>query len=89
MSIGYTIIVGTDYIFDYLLYPYVIYQRGPLWGGTVMMLLSAAACLTTVLIYDLVKKDLLGIEAIKEIKEEIKSFEHYEKNKIHKGHFGP
>ncbi len=83
MSLGYTVIVGTDYLFDYLLYPYVIYQCGPLWGGIVMMLLTAASLLVTVLAYDFIKKDLLGIEAIKEIREEIKNFEHYEKNKIH------
>lgn len=84
MSLGYAFFIGTNHAFDYVLYPYVIYQRGPLWGGIVMMLLSAAACLADVLIYDLIKKDWLGIEAIKEMKEEVKNYESHLGNKLHK-----
>ncbi|OGI34348.1 MAG: hypothetical protein A2259_05295 [Candidatus Moranbacteria bacterium RIFOXYA2_FULL_43_15] len=84
MGLGYLFFVGTNQAFDYVLYPYVIYQRGPFWGGIVMMLLSAASCLVIVLIYDLVKKDWLGIEAIKEIREEIKNLRDCEKKKFRK-----
>jgi hypothetical protein len=62
----------------------MIYKRGPLWGGVIMALLSAAACLLTVLLYDLIKKDWLGIEAIKDIKKEIINYGNYSNKKIHR-----
>jgi len=58
----------SDNAFDYVLYPYVIYKTGILSGGIVMTFLSFLACLLTMKLYDLTKKDWLGIETIKEIK---------------------
>ena len=54
--------------FDYLLYPWVIWQLGPLHGAAVMTLLSFLICWATLLFYDWAKKDWLGIETIKELK---------------------
>lgn len=57
------------YGFDYLLYPFVIWKLGILKGGVVMMLLSFLVCYLTILFYDWSKKDWLGIETIKGVKE--------------------
>ena len=84
MAVGYILFIGSNYAFDYLLYPFVIYKRGIFWGGIVMGLLSVAACLVAALIYDLVKKDWLGIEAVKEIKEDIKNYGSQSKKKLHR-----
>ena len=54
--------------FDYLLYPFVIYTLGILKGGVVMALLSCAASIITIKVYDFLKRDWLGIEAVKELK---------------------
>lgn len=57
------------YTFDFALYPYVIWQYGLLLGGVVMALLSLIICLLYVWFYDWTKKDWLGIEAVKGIKD--------------------
>lgn len=57
------------YAFDFLLYPFVIWKLGILKGGVVMMLLSFLYCYLTFLFYDWSKKDWLGIETVKGIKE--------------------
>ncbi|MFA6498484.1 MAG: hypothetical protein WC256_04310 [Desulfurivibrionaceae bacterium] len=56
------------YTFDFVLYPYVIWRAGLLWGGVVMALLSLIVCILTMQFYDWSKKDWLGIETIKELK---------------------
>jgi hypothetical protein len=55
--------------FDYVLYPWVIWQLGPLHGAAMMTVLSFLICWATLLFYDWAKKDWLGIETIKELKE--------------------
>lgn len=55
--------------FDFLLYPYVIYQFGLAWGFPVLLILSFLLCYGTLVFYDWSKQDWLGIEAIKEVKE--------------------
>ncbi len=68
LFVGYTgnwIIV---YLFDFGLYPLVIWKLGLLWGGIVMSILSFLICFLTLLFYDWSKRDWLGIEAIKELK---------------------
>lgn len=55
--------------FDYLLYPFVLYNFGLWKGGAIMVLLSFLVCLLTLYFYDYTKKDWLGIEAIKGLKE--------------------
>lgn len=55
--------------FDYALYPYVMWQFGLLYGCIIMTALSALICYLSLLFYDWTKKDWLGIEAIKELKD--------------------
>lgn len=54
---------------DYVLYPWVIWTLGPLLGAAMMTVLSFLICWATLLFYDWAKKDWLGIETIKELKE--------------------
>jgi hypothetical protein len=55
--------------FDYVLYPWVIWTLGPLHGAAMMTVLSFLICWATLLFYDWAKKDWLGIETIKQLKE--------------------
>lgn len=55
--------------FDYFLYPFIIYKFGILRGGVAMTALSFIACFLTMKFYDWSKRDWLGIEAIKSLKE--------------------
>ena len=54
--------------FDYLLYPYVVHRAGILVGGLVMTSLSAVACLALLKFYDRTKKDWLGIETVRDLR---------------------
>lgn len=58
-----------DHVFDLILYPFVIYRYGIIVGGIVMTGLSFIAGLLSVWFYDWSKRDWLGIEAIKGMKE--------------------
>jgi len=69
LAIGHIVFHSFDYAFDYLLYPYVIYALGPFYGGSVMVVLSAAVCIGIVWVYDFLEKDWLGIETVKELVE--------------------
>ncbi|MEI8230471.1 MAG: hypothetical protein WCG83_05055 [Candidatus Peregrinibacteria bacterium] len=55
--------------FDFLLYPYVIFRFGLFYGAPLMTFLSFLICYATILFYDATKKDWLGIETIKGIRE--------------------
>ena len=66
---GTTVMYAINTLFDYLLYPYVIYQAGLLVGGLVMTGLSAAACLAILKFYDWTRKDWLGIETVRRLKD--------------------
>jgi hypothetical protein len=54
--------------FNLLLYPFIIWKLGILNGGFVMTILSFLVCYATLLFYDWSKKDWLGIETIKDVK---------------------
>ncbi len=54
--------------FDFVLYPFVIWQAGVLWGGVAMAFLSLLVCILSIRFYDWSQKDWLGIEAIKSMK---------------------
>jgi hypothetical protein len=69
LVIGHLIFQTFDYAFDYVLYPFVIYKYGPLYGGVAMAALAAAICLGILWVYDLLEKDWLGIETVKELVE--------------------
>jgi len=69
LAIGHIVFHSTDYAFDYVLYPFVIYKLGPLNGGVVMAVLAIAITLSILYIYDFLEKDWLGIETVKELVE--------------------
>ncbi|MDD5396526.1 MAG: hypothetical protein PHW24_00510 [Candidatus Moranbacteria bacterium] len=69
LAIGLVVFNSFDYAFDYVLYPFVIYKYGPLLGGIVMGILATVICLFILWVYDLLEKDWLGIEAVKELVE--------------------
>ena len=58
-----------SWIFDFILYPFVISLFGILWGGLMMTVLSFVFCYTLVIFYDGTKKDWLGIETLKSIED--------------------
>lgn len=68
LVLGLSIKNLTDRAFDYLLYPFVVYKLGILKGGIIMTLLSFIACILTMKFYDWSKRDWLGIETIKSLK---------------------
>lgn len=55
--------------FDFVLYPFVIWYLGLLAGGVVMTFLSFLVCYLLIRFYDWTRKDWLGIETIKGLKE--------------------
>jgi len=57
------------YGFDYFLYPFVIWKLGILKGSVFMTLFSFLICRATFIFYDWAKKDWIGIETMKEMKE--------------------
>ncbi len=69
LSIGITASQFLVFVFDYLLYPFIVYQFGLLMGGIVMTIFSLIACLLVMKVYDWSKRDWLGIESIKRLKE--------------------
>ncbi len=68
ITTGITINQILTILFDYMLYPSVIYYFGVLTGGAIMTALSFLICLLMLKLYDWSKRDWLGIETIKEIK---------------------
>ena len=57
------------YAFDFVLYPYVIWKFGLLWGSAIMFPASFTVCWLMLVFYDWAKKDWIAIETIKELKE--------------------
>lgn len=68
LSVGLTAKYLSDRAFDYLLYPFVIFKLGIIKGGVVMTILAFFLNIITMLFYDWSKRDWLGIEAIKDLK---------------------
>lgn len=65
-------IVSADFfvrIFDYILYPYMIWKFGIVWGGVIMSILSFLGCWLLMIFYNFSKKDWLGIELAKKLRE--------------------
>ncbi len=55
--------------FDFLLYPLIIKLFGFFAGTGTMIILSFFACYAQILFYDKTKKDWVGIETLKEVKD--------------------
>jgi len=58
-----------NYAYDYLFYPFVIWKLGVVNGAMVMIPLSTLVCYLLLLFYDWSKKDWLGLESIKQVRE--------------------
>ncbi len=69
LGIGLTVNQLLVWGFDYALYPFVIWRMGLIAGGLVMTVLSCVLCYSLLRFYDWSKKDWLGIEMIKGLKE--------------------
>lgn len=63
---GATTFTIINYSFDFVLYPFALYQLGVIYGFSVMVVLSFLFCWFYFLIYDYLKRDFLGIEFSKE-----------------------
>ena len=63
---GATTFTAINYSFDFVLYPFVIYHMGVVYGFFIMILLSFLFCWLYFIIYDYLKRDFLGIEYSKE-----------------------
>jgi hypothetical protein len=69
LSIGLIVNWAMTWGFNFLLYPFLVYIYGIFLGGLIMMILSFFLCYGTILFYDWTKRDWIGIETIKGIKE--------------------
>jgi len=69
LSIGLSSFGLFGFLFSYLLYPSVIYAFGIFKGGGIMTILSFIVCLILLKVYDSTKRDWLGIEAVKSLKD--------------------
>lgn len=64
-GIGIFIKKGSDFLFDYVLYPWALVYFGILAGGAFMTIASAAFNIFAIRIYDYYKTDVLFIESLK------------------------
>jgi hypothetical protein len=69
LALGHSVNQIIIYGFDYGLYPFVILWLGLARGFVVMAILSLLTCWLTIIFYDWSRRDWLGIEAIKELKD--------------------
>jgi len=69
LAVGYSFVIVTDHIFDYVLYPLAIWKAGAVIGGIFMSILDLTWCFLLFLVYDRLKSDWLGIEWLKQVKQ--------------------
>src|SRR3989344_5984762 len=69
LALGHTIDRLTIWVFDWWIYPLVIYSCGLIWGGLIMLFLSFVLCYATMKFYDWSKTDWLGIELVKSLRD--------------------
>lgn len=79
LALGHTFDHIMVLVFDFGLYPIVMLYFGIIWGTIIMGILSFLFCLLTMKFYDWSKTDWLGIEALKQFREEEKN-----DNKFHR-----
>lgn len=70
LSLGHAVNASFDWVFNYPLYIFMIWFFGPVLGGGIMMLLSFLVCYVWLKWYDHMKRDWLGIEAVKSFKDD-------------------
>ena len=69
LGVGHFMNETFNFFFDYILYSFVIWKFGPLWGSLIMGCLALATCYIMIRMYDWSKKDWLGLETIKQLKQ--------------------
>ena len=69
LAAGITAFKLSNYAFDYALYPFVIYKLGIIKGGLIMTFLASVTNILCLKFYDWSKRDWLGIETLKGMKE--------------------
>jgi hypothetical protein len=75
MGVAYTFDTIVNWLFNYPLYIFVIANWGKYIGGGIMIVLSFFACLTYIVIYDWLKRDIFGLEMAKGLVEEWKEYQ--------------
>lgn len=69
IALGHSFNAGFDAIFNYPIYFFVIDHFGLLNGGRIMTVASFLVCLGFIKLYDWLKRDWLGLEVAKEVKD--------------------
>jgi len=67
--VGHSFKQFEENVFDYILYPLAIAGLGGVAGGFVMTVASALECWLFIRFYDWSKKDWLGLELLKEVRD--------------------
>ncbi|MFH0930136.1 MAG: hypothetical protein V1814_02690 [Candidatus Moraniibacteriota bacterium] len=69
LALGHTVFHTTEQIFNYGIYIPVIGFLGVIYGGCLMTMLSFLTCYGILKFYDWSKKDWLGIEVVKDVRD--------------------
>jgi hypothetical protein len=68
VSVGHTLYAAFNWVFDNILYVYVVFTLGVFRGGTLMMTLSLLQCALTLLVYQRMRIDWVGAGWLADIK---------------------
>ncbi|MBI2801849.1 MAG: hypothetical protein HYX63_16495 [Gammaproteobacteria bacterium] len=68
VGVGHTLYAGFNWLFDHVIYVYVVYQFGMLRGGLLMTALSFAQCAGTLVLYQRMRIDWVGAGLLAEIR---------------------
>lgn len=68
-GVGYTANFLLVHVFDYALYPWVMWKAGLVKGAAIMWVLSFINCYLTMKFYDWSRTDWLGLETLKEVRD--------------------
>lgn len=69
LAVGHTFKRAEELVFDFTLYPLVIALLGAIVGGLIMTAFSALVCYLYILFYDWSKRDWLGLELLRELRD--------------------
>ena len=67
IGIGHTIYATSSWLFDNVLYLYVIFRMGAVAGGALMTLLSLLICTATLIVYERMRIDWVGSGLLAEL----------------------
>ncbi len=68
IGVGHTLYAGFNWLFDHVIYVYVVYQFGMVRGGLLMTALSFVQCAGTLLLYQRMRIDWVGAGLLAEIR---------------------